>query len=192
MCVVNFHLLFKFETAASKTASAWLIIRCSSQTACVQDSHLTTINQSQKLRDATLKTKQWIGAVHILCQPISGGFRPPLPLVSLRQHLADPPSSNECKEKTLFDIILQRPFGCLWWKSIHETILAAFVSFTHIFGTLNPISLNFSPTLPPSSAIVSICPTPSPPSGGWRNMWTAPYRLWRLFLYYNRNVFCLR
>ena len=60
MCVVNFHLLFKFKTAASKTASAWLIIRWSSQTACVQDSHLTTINQSQKLRDAKLKTKQWI------------------------------------------------------------------------------------------------------------------------------------
>ena len=31
------------------------------------------------------------------------------------------------------------------------------------------------PPLPPSSAMVSICHTPSPRSGGWRNMWTAPY-----------------
>ena len=36
------------------------------------------------------------------------------------------------------------------------------------------------PPLPPSSAMVSICHTPSPPSVGWRNMWTAPKSIWAI------------
>ena len=49
-----------------------------------------------------------------------------------------------------------------------------------------PISGVFSPPLPPSSAIVSNWLTPSPPSGGWRNMWTAPYRNVLIRISFNR------
>ena len=44
------------------------------------------------------------GCPHITSANFGGCQTPPPPLVSLRQHLADPPSINEFKENTLFDM----------------------------------------------------------------------------------------
>ena len=89
------------------------------------------------------------------------------------------------------DIHLLGPNLHVLWLCLTYTVrLESIVLFIHIFSTHNllfwpnfwpppPLCQQWSafglPPLRPSSAMVSICHTPSPPSGGWRNMWTAPY-----------------
>ena len=87
------------------------------------------------------------------------------------------------KDKKYFGPPLGRPIfkppvrGGFCTKKIYgDHFLVKHNPDNHFQGANPKFSLNLksAPPLPPSSAIVSIWLTPSPPSGGWRNMWTAP------------------
>ena len=59
---------------------------------------------------------------------------------------------------------------CLSWMLKSKSFALSIDIFVHI----KSLCWKFFRPTPPLSAMVSFWLTPPPPSGGWRNMWTAP------------------
>ena len=126
---------------------------------------------------------------HIMSANFGGFQTPPPPLVSNRQHLLDPPSLPRQPSSAFgWPPLYQRIQGkhtfwyeivMVFWLLRTEKQLLSKVGliclfYTHLCHFLTHFNKFFSGSTP-SSAIISIWLTPSSPSGGWRNMWTAPY-----------------
>ena len=152
------------------------------------------------------------GCPHITSANFEGFQTPPPPLVSNGQHLLDPPSpprqpSSAFGWPPLYQYIQGKhtfwyEMIMVFWlfrteKQLWNKVGLICLFYTHLWHFLPHFIKFFSdstpprqqssafglPPLPPSSAIVSICLTPSPPSGGWRYMWTALYHLALILLY---------